>query len=118
MKIKKIGIKANILKKILLIVSCILVGTSFGQILTWTAPASADKLVNPLKGNAGSIAQGKVIYQSMCVVCHGKKGNGNGSASVSLSTPPANFLSIEVNPTLSSLYFDAFYYLISIAIYC
>jgi mono/diheme cytochrome c family protein len=62
----------------------------------WAAPASAEKLINPLTGNSESIGEGKKTYESMCLVCHGEKGKGNGAASVSLSPHPANFLSIEV----------------------
>jgi mono/diheme cytochrome c family protein len=66
------------------------------QNTTWVAPASANSLTNPLKGDAEAIKQGKVIYQSMCAVCHGDKGKGNGVAGVTLSPAPANFLSIRV----------------------
>lgn len=63
---------------------------------TWKAPASADKSVNPLAGNTASIAEGKKIYESMCTICHGDKGKGNGAAGVSLTPRPANFLAITV----------------------
>lgn len=66
------------------------------QQLTWKAPASADKLVNPLKHDPASIQAGKTIYESMCVICHGEKGKGNGAAGVSLTPRPANFLAITV----------------------
>jgi mono/diheme cytochrome c family protein len=70
-------------------------GQAFAQ-SKWGAPASADNLVNPLKGNENAVKDGKKIYESMCLVCHGDKGKGNGAASVSLSPHPANFLSIQV----------------------
>jgi mono/diheme cytochrome c family protein len=69
---------------------------AFSQQSTWKAPASADKLVNPLAGNAASITEGKKIYESMCFICHGDKGKGNGAAGVSLTPRPANFLAITV----------------------
>ncbi len=68
----------------------------FSQQSKWKAPSSADKLVNPLKGNPASIQEGKKIYESMCSICHGDKGKGNGAAGVSLSPRPANFLVITV----------------------
>jgi len=68
----------------------------FAQHSTWTAPATSDKSVNPLKGNPSAVAEGKKIYESMCMICHGEKGKGNGAAGVSLSPRPANFLAIQV----------------------
>jgi mono/diheme cytochrome c family protein len=69
---------------------------STAQHSNWHAPASADKLINPFEKNPEAISEGKKIYESMCLVCHGDKGKGNGAASVSLNPHPANFLSIEV----------------------
>jgi mono/diheme cytochrome c family protein len=68
----------------------------FSQASTWKAPASADKVVNPYNGSTTFAAEGKKIYESMCVLCHGDKGKGNGAAGVSLSPRPANFLVISV----------------------
>ena len=62
----------------------------------WVAPANADQLTNPFKGNAEAVNEGKKFFESMCMVCHGEKGKGNGAASVALDPHPANFLSIEV----------------------
>lgn len=68
----------------------------FSQASMWNAPASSDKLVNPFVGNAASVTEGKKIYESMCVICHGDKGKGNGAAGVALAPRPANFLAITV----------------------
>ncbi|MBI1767229.1 MAG: cytochrome c [Bacteroidetes bacterium] len=68
----------------------------FSQQSTWKAPASADKVVNPYSGSSTFAAEGKKIYESMCVICHGDKGKGNGAAGVSLTPRPANFLAITV----------------------
>jgi mono/diheme cytochrome c family protein len=54
------------------------------------APPSADTIVNPLKGNQASIADGKVIYTKFCTPCHGEKGKGDGIAAPGLSKPPAD----------------------------
>ena len=62
----------------------------------WQAPQTADAAKNPLSGDANAALEGKKIFTSMCVVCHGETGKGNGMASVSLEPRPANFLSIEV----------------------
>lgn len=55
----------------------------------WVAPASSKELKNPFTGKA-SINQGKSIYQTRCVVCHGDKGEGDGPAGKALTPPAAN----------------------------
>ena len=70
---------------------------AFGQKTTnWEAPASANEVKNPYKNDASVLPEGKKLYLSMCSVCHGETGKGNGDASVTLSPHPANFLSINV----------------------
>jgi mono/diheme cytochrome c family protein len=56
------------------------------------APASADskipaedaKRVNPVKPVASSIADGKHLYESQCLMCHGKDGDGKGDLAVDM----------------------------------
>jgi len=62
----------------------------------FVAPAWADTIKNPLKGNVSSIADGKKTYTTYCVVCHGDKGKGDGVASAGLSKPPADHSSVAV----------------------
>lgn len=62
----------------------------------WKAPKTADALKNPFKGNAKATAEGKRIYEQMCVLCHGIKGKGNGEAGLTLDKKPANFLAFKV----------------------
>ena len=50
----------------------------------WVAPASADKLENPLKGDEAATSKGKKIYKQMCAICHGMKGKGDGLAGSAL----------------------------------
>lgn len=61
----------------------------------WKAPKTADALKNPFKGNAKATAEGKRIYEQMCVLCHGIKGKGNGEAGLTLDKKPANFLAFK-----------------------
>lgn len=62
----------------------------------WEAPASADKLQNPYKGNNTATEEGKKLYNQLCSVCHGKKGKGDGLAGMNLNPRPANLTSSKV----------------------
>lgn len=66
------------------------------QMAKFVAPASADAVVNPLKGNAGATAEGKKLYTANCAICHGDKGQGDGAAAAGLSKPPADHSSAAV----------------------
>ena len=57
----------------------------------WKAPPEADKLINPLKGNAAATSEGKKIFTLMCAMCHGEKGKGDGAAGLLLHPRPANY---------------------------
>ena len=41
-------------------------------------PPEEAKRENPVKAEAGSIAQGKRFYETQCQMCHGKDGDGKG----------------------------------------
>lgn len=60
------------------------------------APASADALANPVKGDAAATAAGQKLYKQQCAACHGDKGKGDGAAAAALSKAPANHTSAEV----------------------
>ena len=62
----------------------------------WIAPASADSKINPLKGDAKSIASGKRMFKMVCAVCHGMKGKGDGVGGAGLNPKPANLTSEAV----------------------
>jgi len=62
----------------------------------WIAPTFSNSVKNPFVGNARATAEGKEIYNQMCVLCHGTKGKGNGQAGLSLEKKPANFLGLKV----------------------
>jgi mono/diheme cytochrome c family protein len=63
---------------------------------SWIAPTYSNSLKNPFKGNANATAGGKIIFNQMCVLCHGLQGKGNGEAGLSLERKPANFLALKV----------------------
>jgi len=55
----------------------------------WKAPSYADTIHNPLE-NANP-QDGKKVFMTICFVCHGEKGKGDGIASAQLKPKPANF---------------------------
>jgi len=59
----------------------------------WIAPTEANKIKNPFAGDVKSIDAGKVLYETYCVACHGEKGKGDGPASLSIKTKPADHTS-------------------------
>jgi mono/diheme cytochrome c family protein len=61
----------------------------------WVAPASSDKIVNPLKDDPNAAANGQKLYKVLCVVCHGAKGKGDGAAGAGLTPKPTNLTSVE-----------------------
>lgn len=59
----------------------------------WIAPASADKIINPLKNDPKAVVSGKKLFKMLCSVCHGPKGKGDGMAGAGLIPKPANLTS-------------------------
>ena len=64
----------------------------------WVVPEYTKSIKNPFSGNVSATADGKKIYEQMCVLCHGLNGQGNGAAALSLDEKPANFLEIKNIP--------------------
>lgn len=62
----------------------------------WKAPESADKIVNPVKGDASATASGKRTYRMLCVICHGAKGKGDGMGGAGLTPKPTDFTDSDV----------------------
>jgi len=57
----------------------------------WPVPDKYQKMTNPVKADATSIATGKDLYTQHCQSCHGKKGKGDGSKAAQLDTDPGDF---------------------------
>lgn len=62
----------------------------------WKAPASADAVENPFKKDAAATAEGKKIYETVCSVCHGLTGIGDGAAAANLKPKPADHTTAAV----------------------
>jgi len=93
---EKLPIKFNVTAFLVLTVAFIMSFKYIPQQAVFTAPASADAKVNPLKGDAAATTEGGKIYQANCAICHGAKGMGDGVAAAGLSKPPANHSSAAV----------------------
>jgi mono/diheme cytochrome c family protein len=57
----------------------------------WPVPDAAKNKVNPLKGDAASVATGKTLYGTHCKSCHGSKGKGDGPKAAQLDTESGDF---------------------------
>ncbi len=56
----------------------------------WKAPASAKKILNPVKDIEKATKDGKKLFTNMCAICHGNKGHGDGVAGMALNPRPAS----------------------------
>ncbi|HJV20865.1 MAG TPA: c-type cytochrome [Sediminibacterium sp.] len=65
--------------------------TAFNQAKPWPVPDAQKNKVNPLKGNAASLADGKALYNQHCKSCHGTKGKGDGPKAAQLDTECGDF---------------------------
>jgi mono/diheme cytochrome c family protein len=78
---------------------------SVAQEISWIAPEYSNSLKNPFVGNQKATNEGKEIYNQMCVLCHGLKGQGNGEAGLTLQPNPANFLALNVKSQMDGAIF-------------
>ena len=93
MKIKK-TLTAPIVLTVLLILLAVPRGHAQDE---WKAPESADKIVNPVKGDASATASGKRTYRMLCVICHGAKGKGDGMGGAGLTPKPTDLTNADVH---------------------
>lgn len=59
----------------------------------WPVPEKYQKMTNPVKSDAASVAKGKDLYVQHCQSCHGKKGKGDGPKADQLDTECGDFTS-------------------------
>ncbi|MEI6575337.1 MAG: cytochrome c [Bacteroidota bacterium] len=78
--------------KILILLVGFMLFVSMQQNVPWTAPASADAVLNPLAGNAEAAKAGGMLFSKQCVICHGNKGVGDGVVGINLNPRPGNLL--------------------------
>lgn len=61
----------------------------------WPVPEKYQKMANPVKSDAGSIANGKALFNQHCSSCHGKKGKGDGPKAAQLDTECGDFTTAD-----------------------
>jgi mono/diheme cytochrome c family protein len=74
-----------------LIAGCMIMGFSITGNKPWPVPEKEAAKANPVKSDAGSIAEGKELWVKHCQSCHGKTGHGDGTKAAQLKTEPGNF---------------------------
>ena len=79
-----------------LIFFCLALVSCYGQNVDWKAPAWADTLKKPFKVNKAVLNEGKLLYTTYCMSCHGKTGNGDGAPGMTFAKKPANFHDADV----------------------
>lgn len=74
----------------------------------WPVPDAAKNKVNPLKGDAASIANGKTLYNTHCKSCHGAKGKGDGTKAATLDTECGDFTKDLAGQTDGAIFYKTF----------
>jgi mono/diheme cytochrome c family protein len=80
--------------------------TGLAQSKPWPVPKEYASLTNPNSNTSEFSKDGKALYTSFCVPCHGGKGKGDGAAAASLNPKPADHTSaMMLNETDGNLYY-------------
>ena len=67
-----------------------------GSSSEWIAPASANKLNNPVAEISAATDKGGELFVQNCTTCHGTSGKGDGPTADMLDTKPADLTSSKV----------------------
>ena len=70
--------------------------TETGSSSEWIAPASANKLNNPVAEISAATDKGGELFVQNCTTCHGTSGKGDGPTADMLDTKPADLTSSKV----------------------
>lgn len=71
----------------------------------WIAPEWTDTLINPFVGDETATLEGKQLFETICFVCHGKKGKGDGFNAKNLKKHPADLTSKKVQKQMDGTFF-------------
>ncbi|MCX6186674.1 MAG: c-type cytochrome [Bacteroidetes bacterium] len=63
----------------------------------WPVAAADASKKNPMKSDAGSIGEGKELYNQHCKSCHGAKGKGDGTKAEKIDISCGDFTSAEMD---------------------
>ncbi|HEY0356471.1 MAG TPA: c-type cytochrome [Flavisolibacter sp.] len=75
----------------------------------WPVPEKYQKMANPVKADAASLANGKALYVQHCQSCHGKKGKGDGPKAAQLDTDSGDFTKADFqDQTDGALYYKTY----------
>ena len=95
-------------KNILLLCGALFIMMSF-RFLTqndpWIVPDKFNKMPNPVKSDAASIAAGKELWVKHCQSCHGKSGKGDGPKAAQLKTLPDDMTKADVQKQTDGAFF-------------
>jgi mono/diheme cytochrome c family protein len=80
---------------ILFIVFVVALSFKMGEKEPWIVPEKFNKMPNPVKPDAESLATGKELWVKHCQSCHGKSGKGDGSKAAQLKTLPEDMTKPE-----------------------
>lgn len=61
----------------------------------WPVPEKYQKMANPVKSDAESLAKGKALWGQHCKSCHGTKGKGDGPKAAQLDTECGDFTTAD-----------------------